>query len=255
MVGAASGDGDAAGSAGRAVAPLRNRALFSIMLYPMQAMFTGLIETTGTLRARFRNGGGWRVAVCADLPGGELPVLGESIAVQGVCLTVDAVVPGGFECDLLDETISRTTLGGLHVGARVNLERAMKAGARFGGHIVQGHVDETGAVAALVPAGRDTELRIACSRGFSRLCVEKGSVAIDGASLTIVSAGDGAIAVDLIPHTLEATSLGALRKGSRVNLEADVIGKYVMRALGAGAAARAPSGLTAGRLKEAGFDV
>lgn len=221
-------------------------------------MFTGLIETTGRLRARFRKGGGWRIAIDAGFPGGEPPVLGESVAVQGVCLTVDSIVPGGFECDLLDETVSRTTLGCLEIGAGLNLERAMKAGARFGGHIVQGHVDETGTVAALDPAGRDTELRIACSTGFSRCCVEKGSVAIDGVSLTLVAVEDGMVAVDIIPHTMAATGLGALRTGSRVNLEADIIGKYVLRAIGAQASqAQSPArtgGLTAMKLKEAGFD-
>ena len=127
----------------------------------------------------------------------------------------------------------------------------MKADGRFGGHIVQGHVDATGTVEAIVPKGRDVELRIRCPESFTRLCVEKGSVAIDGVSLTLVSVGAGGIAVDIIPHTLAGTSLSALKVGSGVNLEADVVGKYVMRALGG----MASGGLTEEKLRKAGFDV
>lgn len=215
-------------------------------------MFTGLVETTGTLAGRIRRDGGWRIAVSASFPSGDPPVLGESIAVQGVCLTVDGLSGSGFECDLLDETIRRTTLGALPAGARVNLERAMKAGGRFGGHIVQGHVDRTGAVAAVEPAGRDIELRVSCGADFARLCVEKGSVAIDGTSLTIAAVGGDWFSVAVIPHTLEATSLSSLKPGDAVNLEADVVGKYVARLLGA--AGGHAEGLTEEKLRKAGYD-
>lgn len=214
-------------------------------------MFTGLIEKIGVLEDRIRRDGGWRVSIGAAFAAGDPLVLGESVAVQGVCLTVDEITAGGFRCDLLDETLSRTTLGSIPLKARVNLERAMKAGGRFGGHIVQGHVDAVGTVEAIAPRGRDIELRVKCPAGFARMCVEKGSVAIDGVSLTLVEAGDGHIAVDIIPHTLAGTSLSSLRPGAGVNLEADIIGKYVLRALGGAAA----SGLTEDTLRKAGFDV
>lgn len=214
-------------------------------------MFTGLVENLGTLKGRVRSDGGWRLAISATFPSDDPPALGESIAVQGVCLTVDGLIPGGFEADLLDETLRRTALGALPVGAKVNLERAMKAGGRFGGHIVQGHVDEAGTVAALVPAGRDVELRVSCSPAFSALCIVKGSVAIDGVSLTLTAVRDGEIAVNVIPHTLDATSLSALKPGAPVNLEADVIGKYVARFLSAANG----GGLTEEKLRKAGFDV
>ena len=215
-------------------------------------MFTGLVETTGTLAGRIRRDGGWRIAVSASFPAADPPVLGESVAVQGVCLTVDGLSKSGFECDLLDETIRRTTLGALPAGARVNLERAMKAGGRFGGHIVQGHVDRTGTVAAIEPAGRDIALRVSCGADFARLCVEKGSVAIDGTSLTIAAVGGDWFSVAVIPHTLEATSLSSLRPGDAVNLESDIVGKYVARLLGA--AGGPADGLTEEKLRKAGFD-
>lgn len=191
-------------------------------------MFTGLIEKLGILEWRRRNGGGWRIGIAAAF---DALALGESVAVQGVCLTVDAVTTRGFEADLLDETLRRTALGELAPGATVNLERAMKAGSRFGGHIVQGHVDETGRVATIDPVGRDIALTIACSRAFARRCIEKGSVAIDGVSLTITAVAENSFAVNVIPHTLTATSLARLKPGSLVNLESDVIGKYVERFL------------------------
>lgn len=213
------------------------------------AMFTGLTERTGTLAGRIRRDGGWRLSVSASFPSDDPPVLGESIAVQGVCLTVDGLSQRGFESDLLDETIRRTTLGALPIGARLNLERAMKANGRFGGHIVQGHVDGTGIVAGIAPAGRDIALRISCGADFARQCVEKGSVAIDGTSLTITAVGGDWFSVAIIPHTLEATSLSSLKPGDAVNLEADIVGKYVARFM------EKTGGLTEERLRKAGFDV
>lgn len=218
-------------------------------------MFTGLVEKLGTLGARRRSGGGWRLDVRVDFGDDDPLAIGESIAVQGACLTVAALAPDGFEADLLDETLRRTALDSLPIGAPLNLERAMRAGGRFGGHIVQGHVDEVGTVAEVAPAGRDRIIRVSCSQGFAHLCVEKGSVALDGVSLTLTEVGDATIAVNVIPHTLKATSLGRLAAGSPVNLEADVIGKYVARLL-APAAAAAPGGggLTEDLLRKAGFN-
>lgn len=211
-------------------------------------MFTGLIETIGTLERRLRNDGGWRIVVGCSFDAGDPLKLGESVAVQGVCLTVAEVSPQGFAADLLDETLRRSALGRLDVGARLNLERAMKAGGRFGGHVVQGHVDEVGEVLSIRAVGRDRAIRISCSYGFSRQCVMKGSVAIDGTSLTIADLGDDFLEVDVIPHTLSHTSLVSLTTGSAVNLESDVIGKYAERLLSG-----FHEGVSEASLRKAGF--
>ena len=213
-------------------------------------MFTGLIENLGTLRQRLRREGGWRLVVDCPFPADDPLALGESVAVQGVCLTVAELLPGGFAADLLDETLRRSALGRLPEGAPLNLERAMKAGGRFGGHIVQGHVDETGKVLSVRDAGRDFELRVSCTEGFARQCVLKGSVAIDGVSLTVTDLGDDFLAVNIIPHTWRHTSLAGLRAGDAVDLESDVIGKYVSRLLGATAPG---GGLSEETLRKAGF--
>ncbi len=209
-------------------------------------MFTGLVEKSGSLKSRVRDGQSWRIGVSASFS--SPLVLGESVAVQGVCLTVTEIAPWGFYADLLDETMHRTALGALSLGAELNLERAMQAGDRFGGHIVQGHVDETGRIISICNVGRDIEIRIACSSGFSRQCVMKGSVAIDGTSLTITDLGDDFLAVNIIPHTLKATSLSNRKVGDAVNLESDIIGKYVERILG-----RGRGSLTEDDLRKAGF--
>ena len=212
-------------------------------------MFTGLVENLGILKSRSRNEGGWRLFVECRFPDEPL-ALGESVAVQGVCLTVAETANDGFFADLLDETLRRSVLGSLPIGARVNLERALRVGDRMGGHIVQGHVDEVGRVLALRNAGRDWELRVSCSRDFARECVVKGSVAIDGTSLTIIDLGDDFLAVNVIPHTWRNTSLAGLKAGDGVDLESDVIGKYAARLLGA---SRAGAGLTEEKLRRAGF--
>lgn len=212
-------------------------------------MFTGLVQQTGTLAGLLRDAGGWRLSVsCGPWADGAL-VVGESVAVQGVCLTVVASSGAGFVADLLDETLRRTALGSLPAGAPLNLERALRVGDRVGGHVVQGHVDERGEVLSATAAGRDVDLRVACSRGFSLLCVPKGSVALDGVSLTLTGLADASLSVSIIPHTWRSTSLRRLRRGDPVNLEADVIGKYVARRLGPWA----PGGVTARTLEEAGF--
>ena len=213
-------------------------------------MFTGLVEKTGVIRKLDRHSGGWRLEVACEPWADDPVVLGESIAVQGVCLTVAALDGDGFTADLLDETLRRSALGRIGRGARVNLERAMKLGDRLGGHIVSGHVDETGAIASVREAGRDYELTIACSKDFARQCVMKGSVAIDGVSLTITGLTDDSVAVNIIPHTWRETSLGERRKGDLVNLEADVIGKYVARFMSV-----KTGGLTEETLRKAGFCV
>ncbi len=212
-------------------------------------MFTGLVQKTGTLSGLARNAGGWRLSVECEPWANDPYALGESIAVQGVCLTVVGFSASGFEADVLDETLRRTAFQRLRRGSPLNLERALRLGDRLGGHIVSGHVDETGTLLSVTDAGRDYELRIGCSGGFSRQCVMKGSVALDGVSLTISALADDSFSVNIIPHTWEATSLRDLVAGDPVNLESDVIGKYVARQMGV-----SPSGgVTEELLRKAGF--
>lgn len=184
-------------------------------------MFTGIVEEMGTIE-RF-DGGRLRVAastVIADA------AIGDSIAVNGCCLTVVALDDSAWEADLSSETIDRTSFGDIGVGSSVNLERAVMASQRLGGHIVQGHVDAVGTIVAPVP-----DLAVRVPPHLCPYLVEKGSVTVDGVSLTVVSITDDVFTVAVIPHTAEVTTLGRLRPGDRVNLEADVIAKYVERML------------------------
>ncbi len=193
-------------------------------------MFTGIIEALGEVRAVEPGAESARIRIAA----GEVTEglkLGDSIAVNGACLTV-AEIDGELLCfDAVRETLEKTALGELEAGSRVNLERALRADGRFDGHIVQGHVDGVGEVSRLERIGDDVKLFVACGRGFASQLVDKGSVTIQGVSLTVVEVGGDDFHVVLIPHTLERTTLGQLEPGSRVNLEADVLGKYVKRYL------------------------
>lgn len=191
-------------------------------------MFTGIIETRGSVEALRREAGSARLVVRTPQPVGDVRV-GDSVAVNGACLTVTRVEGRTLSFDAVAETLDKTALADLRVGSEVNLERAMQAGARFDGHIVQGHVDGTGTVRSLERRREDVRLAIDCDPGFAALLVEKGSVAIDGVSLTVVGVETTGFDVALIPHTLSVTTLGALEPGRRVNLEADVLGKYVKR--------------------------
>lgn len=211
-------------------------------------MFTGLIQQVGRLTARTRQGGGWSLAISHE-PWPEPIELGESVAVQGACLTVTTILGNGFTADVLDETLARTALGQLPTGGRVNLERALRLSDRLGGHLVCGHVDECGRVAAVRPCGRDRVMRVSGSTGLCRQTVMKGSVAIDGVSLTISGLGDDWIEVNVIPHTWAATSLSDRQPGDPVNLEGDLIGKYVARLLNPAGC----NGLTVETLAKAGF--
>lgn len=195
-------------------------------------MFTGLVEAIGTLRRR--SGSPVARALIEARFEGAL-VLGESIAVNGVCLTVDRILDGAFEADMSEETIARSTLGELPLGARVHLERAMPAGGRLGGHIVAGHVDGVGRVAERSPRGDALRLAVRVPGDLAPFLAPKGSIAIDGVSLTVNAVagapGDAEASVEvmIVPHTLAATSLGALRPGDRVNIEVDVLARYVAR--------------------------
>lgn len=211
-------------------------------------MFTGLVQKTGRLERLARNGEGWSISI-ASAPWPSPLAVGESVAVQGACLTVASVSPSGFSADLLDETLRLTALSGLRTGALLNLERALALGDRLGGHIVTGHVDEAGTIVELAPEGRDLRVGVACSTAFSSLTVLKGSIALDGVSLTVTAVREGYVGVAVIPHTRAVTSLSERRVGDRVNLEGDILGKYVARCLGRSSGA----GITETLLRENGF--
>ena len=191
-------------------------------------MFSGIVETLGTVRSRQPG----RIEITPRTPFANLQ-RGESIAVNGACLTVASVAAEGFEADVMPETLRRTTLGDLSGGATVNLERALRFGDRIGGHMVSGHVDGTGAVTALREDANARWVTIATPDDLIELIAEKGCVAVDGISLTVVDVFTAAFTVSLIPVTLAATVAGAWRVGSRVNLEVDLIARYVARTLSA----------------------
>jgi riboflavin synthase len=191
-------------------------------------MFTGIVEGTGTVAALAATAEGARLEVEAPWLAGRLR-LGESVAVNGCCLTVAGTTAAGFAADLVAETLRRTALGGLAAGARVNLERPLALGGRLGGHLVQGHVDGVAKVLERAPVGDGEEVRVELPPDLERYVVEKGSIAVDGVSLTVAGVGPGWFAVALVPHTLEVTTLGRRRPGDPVQLEVDVVAKYVER--------------------------
>jgi|SRR5580704_820790 riboflavin synthase len=193
-------------------------------------MFTGLVTATGTLAARHARGPGARLALTARFDDGPL-ALGESIAVNGACLTVDAITGDGFEVDASAETLARTTLGRLKTGSTVHLERALRAADRMGGHIVTGHVDGLGSLLERRPVGDSLALTFRVPGELASFVAEKGSIAVEGVSLTVNAVGADRFDVTIIPHTLEKTHLGALRQGDPVNLEVDLIARYVGRLL------------------------
>lgn len=211
-------------------------------------MFTGIIQQVGTLAGRTVRGNGQRMIVRHEAWDTPL-VLGESIAVNGCCLTVAEIGTDRFEADVLNETIGKTSLGAKAFGAPLNLERALRLDDRLGGHLVQGHVDGTGLVKAVTRTGDDRALELTCGRDLADGLVLKGSVAIDGVSLTIVALTAEAFSVHLIPHTWDQTAFKALKVGDRVNLETDMIGKYVKRYL----AVLKPGGLSVDDVRRAGF--
>jgi len=195
-------------------------------------MFTGLIEDLGTLEELRRGGEHASVTVATALPMQEL-ALGESIAVNGVCLTVTAFGGGRFTADVSPETLGRTNLASLTRGARVNLERALRLSDRLGGHLVSGHVDGLARLIARERQGNAWRLVFQLDAELSRMLVAKGSVAIDGISLTVNEVATERCTVMIIPHTLERTTLSVCQVGAAVNIETDLIGKYVARLLGA----------------------
>ena len=210
-------------------------------------MFTGLIQRIGTVK-RVSRGAGLVLEIAADEPWTQPLEAGESVAVNGVCLTVVKFDHSRFTADVLRETEMRTGLGELLPGMKVNLERALRAGDALGGHIVQGHVDSRGEIIAKTPKGRDFHLRVRCGRVLAAQSVLKGSITIDGVSLTISAIGDDWLGVDVIPTTARETTLGGKRLGEKVNLEGDIVGKYIAKA-----ETTAHTGLTEEALMRAGF--
>jgi riboflavin synthase len=190
-------------------------------------MFTGIVAELGKVEALERGDGGARLRVRADLAAELEP--GDSIAVDGVCLTAAARGEGGFEADVMNQTLSLTTLGDLAAGDRVNLEAPLAAGQPLGGHLVQGHVDAAGSVASLADDGIARRLRVALPAELHPYVAERGSVALDGVSLTVTATTDEGFEVSLIPETLERTTLGRAAEGDKLNVEVDVIARYVER--------------------------
>jgi len=194
-------------------------------------MFTGIVEEIGTVEMLEVAGQDARLRVRGPLVVSDAR-LGDSIAVSGVCLTVTELPGDGtFVADVMPETLRRTALGDLDVASTVNLERALQVGGRYGGHVVQGHVDGVGAVRSRTPGPRWDDVEIELDPSLARYVAEKGSVTVSGVSLTVTHVGDDSFGVSLIPTTLEATTLGALAVGARVNLEVDVLAKYTERLL------------------------
>jgi riboflavin synthase len=196
-------------------------------------MFTGIVAELGEVAGAEHHGGAARLTIRGSTEG---VALGESIAVNGVCLTVTATMDGTFTADVMGETLSRSTLGALTSGAPVNLERSARLADRIGGHLVQGHVDATATIISRVPAEHWDQVRISLPGTIARYVVEKGSIAVDGISLTVSALSppgpkDGWFEVCLIPETLKRTTLGTRKPGEAVNLEVDVIAKYVERLL------------------------
>jgi riboflavin synthase len=200
-------------------------------------MFTGLVEALGRVERVVEEGPGRRLSLAWPAPGGAgapAMALGESVAVNGCCLTVVAAdEAGGFDVQAGPETLLRTNLGDLHAGDPVNLERSMRVGDRLGGHFVQGHIDTTAVLRDRRPEGDWEFLAFVIDPAWTPLMVSKGSIAVDGVSLTLVDVAPDAFSVMLIPHTLAATTLGALRPGRRVNIEADILAKHVAKLLNA----------------------
>lgn len=211
-------------------------------------MFTGLIEKVGILASATARSDGMRLVIRHDVWTEPL-TLGESVAVEGACLTVTAATPGEFACDVLKETLDRTTLGGKRTGTAVNLERALRAGDRLGGHFVTGHVDAVGKVLALTRRGDDWILEVEGGPLVMEQVVYKGSIAVNGVSLTVAEARARSFVVHMIPHTWKHTSLNGLHVGEGVNLETDLLGKYVIKQI----RGLAPTGVTMEKLASSGF--
>ncbi|MGE0488994.1 MAG: riboflavin synthase [Vulcanimicrobiota bacterium] len=210
-------------------------------------MFTGLVEEVAQIAALTLRGQQARLSVSTQLVHQDAR-LGDSIAVNGICLTVVEIDGQRLSFDAVAETVRRTSLAGLSAGSPVNLERAVAVGGRMGGHYVQGHVDGTGRLLSVRPEGNGQVFRFATETGLLRYIVPKGSIAVDGISLTVVEVDDSSFSVWIVPHTMGHTNLGKLRPGATVNLETDVLAKYTEKLL-----MTARGNLSEDKLKSAGF--
>lgn len=195
-------------------------------------MFTGIIEEAGTIARIEVQPEGASLVVRAEQTAADAKI-GDSVAVNGVCLTVVEQNGAELRFDAVTETLRRTSLGRLREGSRVNLERPLRANGRFDGHVVQGHVDGVGTLESVTPEGNSYRLRFRAPAELLRYVVEKGSITVDGISLTVAALGDGWFEVAIIPHTWQVTNLGEHQPGATVNLEVDILAKYVERLLGA----------------------
>lgn len=213
-------------------------------------MFTGIIEELGKIDSLQSHAGGAKIRIAASVVTAGTND-GDSIAVNGVCLTALEVSPGGFSADVSQETLNCSTLGNLKTGSRINLERAVTPSTRLGGHIVQGHVDGRGELISAVQSGDFWTVRIGYPADMGQYFVYKGSISVEGISLTIASLADSYFEIAIIPKTWELTNLSTLTPGNAVNLEADVIAKYVERILTYGR--KETDGVTMEMLRDAGF--
>ena len=212
-------------------------------------MFTGIVEELGTVISLRQEGKAARLAIAGEVVRGDLRI-GDSLAVNGVCLTVERIEPAQIWASMMPETLKRSTLGSLSRGEKVNLERALRLDSRLGGHLVLGHVDGIGRVLDIAGVGEERVLTISLPDELVRFAAPKGSIAIDGVSLTIVDAGSDSFSVSLIRHTISLTTFSIRKVGDRVNLEVDTIARYIDRLM----AGRIPAqGLTMDRLRELGY--
>jgi riboflavin synthase len=191
-------------------------------------MFTGIIESLGSIARIERTAGDARITIVTDLDLSKDSV-GDSVSVNGICLTITSLTGNSFVVDVSEESISRTTFDDIRVGDKVNLERALRLSDRLGGHIVTGHIDGVGVVRNRNPRGKSVVFDVTAPPGIERYMVDKGSIAVDGISLTINSCQGRDFSVNIIPHSLEVTTLGFRKAGDRVNIEADILGKYIER--------------------------
>ncbi|MBQ7027978.1 MAG: riboflavin synthase [Ruminococcus sp.] len=215
-------------------------------------MFTGIVEEVGTVREIRKGQTSSFIEIQAKTVLSDVH-LGDSIAVNGVCLTVTEFSADSFRADVMNETLNRSSLGSLRSGSHVNLERAMPANGRFGGHIVSGHIDGTGVITDIRRDGISVWYTIGTTAAVMRYIVEKGSVAIDGISLTVAKVTDSSFRVSIIPHTAEQTVLSYKKTGDTVNLENDIIGKYVEKLMNPQNSPKEPNGITMEFLAKNGF--